>query len=220
MRRLVAIGVTALVASLLGFSPAAAQTGAYGDVPDDAFYSTPVAQLAAAGVFAGTECEEGFCPGEPIDRKTMAVWTVRVVTGQDPWLVSGTRFEDVDADGFFAPFIERMAELGFTAGCGDGTTYCPERSVTRAQMAVFLSRAYSLPDGPDPGFADVDSDAWYGAAVSKLAASGITGGCGDGTRILPWACDHPSPDGCLSCGAPSSEATTPPRWRFPLTVPR
>ena len=53
-------------------------------------------------------------------------------------------------------------------------------------MAVFLSRAYtSLPDGPAPGFTDVPDDAWYAADVARLAASGVTVGCGDGTRFCP-----------------------------------
>ena len=151
----------------------------------DAYYSEPVAALTAMGVFAGTECDAGFCPGEAIDRKTMAVWTVRVLTGQDPPTVSQTRFSDVDAESFYAPFVGRMAQLGITAGCGDGTRYCPDRNVTRAQMAAFLSRAYSLADGPDPGFTDVPAGAWYAADVARLAASGITAGCGDGTGFCP-----------------------------------
>lgn len=57
--------------------------------------------------------------------------------------------------------------------------------MTRAQMAVFLSRAFDLPAGPDPGFADVASYAWYGDEVAALAASGITHGCGDGTVFCP-----------------------------------
>ena len=164
---------------------ALAQAGGFGDVAGDAYYSEPVAALAAMGVFAGTECEAGFCPAAPIDRKTMAVWTVRVLDGADPPAVSESRFADVDATGFHAPFIERMAELGVTTGCGDGTNFCPEGSVTRAQMAVFLSRAYNLPEGRDPGFVDVSSDAWFAAEVAKLAASGITTGCGDGTNFCP-----------------------------------
>ena len=179
------VAVVAVFASVLGANTAVAQTGAYGDVPDDVYYSMPVAELAALGVFAGTGCGEGFCPGEPIDRKTMAVWMVRVLDGVDPAAVPETRFDDVDAAGFHARFIERMAELGVTTGCGDGSGFCPDRNVTRAQMAAFLSRAYDLPDGPDPGFSDVPPDAWYAADVAKLDASGITRGCGDGTRFCP-----------------------------------
>ena len=186
LRRLVVGLVAALVASLLAAAPAAAQTGVFDDVVDDAYYSVPVAALAEDGVFAGTECgDSGFCPSDSLDRQTMAVWTVRVLDGADPAAVSATRFADVQADSFFAPFIERMAELGVTAGCGDGTAFCPDASVTRAQMAVFLTRAFSLAPGPDPGFSDVPADAWYFDQMTALAASGITKGCGDGTVFCP-----------------------------------
>ena len=52
-------------------------------------------------------------------------------------------------------------------------------------MAAFLSRAYNLPDAPDPDFVDVPSDAWYAAEVARLVASKITFGCGDGTGFCP-----------------------------------
>ena len=145
----------------------------------------PVAALAEAGVFAGTECARGFCPDDPIDRKTMAVWVVRVLDGGEPPAVTESRFDDVDAASFHAPFIERMAELGVTTGCGDGTGFCPDRNVTRAEMAVFLTRAFGLPVDVDPGFPDVPGDAWYVAAVSSLVAANITHGCGDGTNFCP-----------------------------------
>ena len=87
------------------------------------------------------------------------------------------------AASFHAPFIERMADLEVTEGCGGGA-FCPDLNVSRAQMAVFLSRAYDLPDGPDPGFSDVPPDAWYAASVAKIAASQITAGCGD-TAFCP-----------------------------------
>ena len=176
-----AAGMVATVAA-----PAAAQGDTpFADVPDDAYYTVPVTELADDGVFAGTLCDAGFCPGEPMDRATMAVWMVRVLDGQDPKAVSQTRFNDADPAGFHAPFIERMAELGVTGGCGDGTNYCPDRAVPRAEMAVFLTRGFDLAEGPDPGFSDVSSDAWYATAVAALAASGITGGCGDGTTFCP-----------------------------------
>ena len=164
---------------------AAAQTGPYSDVPENAYYTTPVTALKEQGVFTDTLCAEGFCPGEAMDRKTMAVWVVRVLDGEDPPAVSQTRFNDVDADSFHAPFIERMFELEVTQGCGDGSGFCPHRNVTRAQMATLVSRAYRLPDGPDPNFSDVPEDAWYEADVAKLAASGITVGCGDGSAFCP-----------------------------------
>ena len=141
----------ALAASALAVSaPAAAQpqTPPFSDTSPDAFYSEAVGALADGGVFDGTECTEGMlCPGEPIDRKTMAVWIVRALDGQDPAETADSRFSDVDADSFHGRFIERVADLGVTAGCGDGTGFCPDATVPRDQMAVFLTRAFEL----DPG---------------------------------------------------------------------
>ena len=82
------------------------------------------------------------------------------------------------AGSFHAPFIERMAQLGVTAGCGGGN-FCPDGTVNRDQTAVFLTAAFDLEPGPDPGFTDVAPDAWYYDQVAALAASGITAGCGD-----------------------------------------
>ena len=180
----VALAVSALAAS----APAAAQTQTppFSDTSEDAFYSEAVGALADGGVFDGTECAEAMlCPGESIDRKTMAVWIVRALDGQDPAETANSRFSDVAADSFHGPFIERMADLGVTAGCGDGTAFCPDGTVTRDQMAVFLTRAFDLDPGPDPGFSDVAPDAWYYNSVAALAASRITAGCGDGTTFCP-----------------------------------
>ena len=79
--------VVAVLAAVLGAAAlvVGAQEGApYSDVPSGTYYAGPVSTLAAAGVFVGTECDEGFCPGAEIDRATMAVWTVRVLDGVDP----------------------------------------------------------------------------------------------------------------------------------------
>jgi len=42
--------------------------------------------------------------------------------------------------------IGRFAQRGITTGCGTDEqgrrVYCPERGVTRAEMAVFIIRAY------------------------------------------------------------------------------
>ena len=109
---------------------------------DGGIYAAPVAALAEAGVFVGTQCGANrFCASASLDRQTMAVWTVRVLDGADPAAVSASRFSDVDPDSFHAPSIERMTQLGVTAGCGDGTRFCPGETVTRAQMAIFLWRA-------------------------------------------------------------------------------
>ena len=53
-------------------------------------------------------------------------------------------FGDVPPSHLFSPFIEALAASGITAGCGDGTNYCPNAALTRGQMAVFLAKALGL----------------------------------------------------------------------------
>ena len=180
------VALAAAVALAAPLAPAGAQRSSpYPDVGGSAYYSEAVNALAADSVFAGTECNEGFCPDQPLDRATMAVWTVRVLDGQDPEAATSGRFTDVDASHPHAAFIERFAELGVTRGCQDGSAFCPDDTVTRAQMAVFLARTFDLDGGPYPAFSDVPADAWYAADVAKLASSGITRGCGDGSVFCP-----------------------------------
>ena len=79
----------------------------------------------------------------------------------------------------FEDAIAWMAEEGITSGCGNAS-FCPKSSVTRAQMAVFLTRALDLAPAGDQGFEDIGSlSATFRAAINSLAAAGITGGCVD-----------------------------------------
>ena len=96
-------------------------------------------------------------------------------------------FDDVDTTYWAYSFIERLSAAGITGGCSaNPPQYCPEDSVTRAQMAVFLLRgihgaAYTPPDvGSSTGFGDVPTTYWAAAWIKQLAAEGITSGCGGG----------------------------------------
>ncbi len=52
-------------------------------------------------------------------------------------------FGDVPTSYWAFQHIEALAASGITAGCGGGN-FCPETTVTRAQMAVFLAKAFGL----------------------------------------------------------------------------
>jgi hypothetical protein len=115
-------------------------------------------------------------------------------------VLTGSNFEAVDTsdlmpwvfgdvpDSYWAwNFVERLYTAGITGGCGvSPRRYCPEGTVTRAQMAVFLERgihssSYNPPAiGGSTGFGDVDPTYWAAAWIKQLAAEGITGGCGNG----------------------------------------
>ena len=88
----------------------------------------------------------------------------------------GTFFDD-DGD-VHEPLIEAIAAAGITRGCGGvlGDLYCPDRAVTRGQMAAFLVRALRLPPSSLDAFGD-DEDSIFAADIDALAAAGITRGC-------------------------------------------
>ena len=127
-----------VVAVVLAPAGAMAQSEAvepvFADVPVDAYYHEPVQSLAAMGVFEGTECEEGFCPGQPLLRREMAVWLIRALEGSDEATDHESRFADVEDDDWQIPYIERMADLGITAGCkSDPPQFCPDSPVSRGR---------------------------------------------------------------------------------------
>ena len=123
-------------------------------------------------------CGDGkLCPNEPITRWEMAVALVRVLDGDDPAPVQATRFSDVDPAVWWAAHVERLAELGVTVGCARGPLrYCPDRAVTRAQMASFLKRALDLPVAAPAGFADTVGSV-HESDIDALHAAGVTAGC-------------------------------------------
>jgi hypothetical protein len=79
-----------------------------------------------------------------------------------------------------------MKDLGITAGCSP-TTYCPGYPVTRGEMAVFIIAArYGTINftgfnyTTTPYFSDEPSSDGFFPFIQKMAAAGITAGCGNG----------------------------------------
>jgi len=59
-------------------------------------------------------------------------------------------FADVPSDDGAWPQVEALAASGITAGCGGGA-FCPDATLTRRQMAVFLAKALGLHWGSGSG---------------------------------------------------------------------
>ena len=169
--------VVVLVGSVLGPTTGVDASGGFSDV-EGTTHEEAIRALAEEGVFEGTECRPGeFCPTDPVERWVVAVWLVRILDGGDPPPVETTRFADVDASQWWAPYVERLADLGVTTGCAtQPARFCPYETTNRARMASFLVRAFQLPSAPPAGFADVEGGA-HAANIDALAASGITSGC-------------------------------------------
>ncbi len=93
-------------------------------------------------------------------------------------------FLDVAHLNLFHDSVEAIFRAGITAGCGGGN-YCVYADVTRAQMAVFLLKAEHgssyVPPSCTGVFGDVTCPGGFAADwIERLAAEGITSGCGGG----------------------------------------
>ncbi len=131
-----------------GYAPPAASGTVFGDVAKGDFASAFIEQLSTEGITAG--CGSGnYCPTVPVTRAPMAKFLLKAhdggsyVPSQPPTGI----FSDVSPTDPFAAFIEELSRRGITSGCGGGK-YCPNQNVTRAQMAAFLARAFSIPLAP------------------------------------------------------------------------
>ena len=114
----------------------------------------------------------------------MAVWLIRALDGSEPPAAAATRFADVDAGEWWAGHVERLAGLNITVGClREPLRFCPDRAVTRAQMATLLVRTFGLAEAEPAGFADTEGRT-HGENIDKLTEAGITAGCGQG-RYCP-----------------------------------
>ena len=97
----------------------------------------------------------------------------------------GTRFDDVHTGHTHREAISAIAEAGITKGC-TSTSFCPQRTVTRGQMATFLTRALDLPEAGQHPFDDVPSTHPHRDAIAAVAEAGIARGDGTG-RFAPDA---------------------------------
>ncbi|HUE99837.1 MAG TPA: choice-of-anchor Q domain-containing protein [Anaerolineales bacterium] len=126
--------------------PLVGGSSGFDDVPTSYWAAAWIKQLAAEGITGG--CGSGlYCPESPVTRGQMAVFLLRSKYGASyapPAVGASTGFGDVPATYWAGAWIKQLVAEGITAGCGTGT-YCPEDSVTRAQMAVFLVRTFNVP---------------------------------------------------------------------------
>lgn len=156
------------------------------DVPFSYWANSYIERLYNAGITGG--CGTGiYCPDNSVTRAQMAVFLLKGIHGSGyipPAINGSTGFSDVATDHWASAWIKQLAAEAITSGCGAGI-YCPEATVTRAQMAVFLLKAkhgsaYSPPVSTGV-FTDVPVGYWADKWIEQLAVEGITSGCGAGT---------------------------------------
>ena len=142
------------------------------DVPATAWYNTAVSTMAKLGIVNGG-ADGYFRPNDPIARAEIAAMIARC----DGAYYTGTSTVFSDTYGHWAAgYIDRAYELGWINGYG--TTYAPDRYISRAETVAVLNRV--LNRAPQytsdltrnyTTFSDVATSAWYYLDVEEAANS-------------------------------------------------
>lgn len=157
------------------FSTASAQL--FTDVKETSSHYKHMEYLVNAGII-DADAEQAFRAGESITRYEAAELLARALK-LDTELRPIPTYTDVAEDDPRMPIIAAVTELQIMTG-SDGT-FKPDASLTRAQAAGILTRAFSLQGAASSSFPDVAATHWAASAISALIANQITTGFEDGT---------------------------------------
>lgn len=169
--------------------------------------------VASRGLLTGTS-DTTFSPNSTITRGALVTGFRTVGRYRPGRYASSSRFSDVPAMAYYAPFVEWAASKEIVNGTG-AASFEPDRPVTREEMAVIMQRyagklGYTLPKEREAEiFADnatITSD--MKDAVQAMQQAGVM----NGQRrqvVRPEGHCHPAPRPPPSCGA---------LWRSLLTA--
>ncbi|PSL48520.1 S-layer family protein [Salsuginibacillus halophilus] len=137
-----------------------------------------VIELAERGVIQGFE-DGTFRPDNSLTRGEAVVMLTRDLdVNADAF--EDTDFPDVAEDRFYAAAVAAGSELGWVEGSNG--KFRPNESLSRAEMAAILTRAYEIEavTGGNAGFPDVPSDHWAAGVIETIQHQGITTGDDNG----------------------------------------
>ena len=156
-----------------GWETAAPTQATYKDVPLDAWYAGAVEAAYAHGAL--TDQSDSFRPDDPITREELAVMLVRALGyGTIAGLVQDLPmpFTDVTTN---VGYTTMAYDLGLVGGT-TSTTFSPEKTATREQVAVILMRLYDKLHSAAPGKVGIVSSAEGLGSLEGYEAVAITGG--------------------------------------------
>lgn len=180
LRRLLTLaGLVVTGLSLLGTTALAAELPPGGTFIDDdgSVHEGSIEAIFTEGLTVGCD-DRGirYCPSDIVTRGQMAAMLSRALSLPS---TSEDFFTD-DDDSAFETAINKIAEAGITVGCNPpaNTHYCPDKGVSRGEMATLLVRGFPelLTDGDPDVFGD-DDDSVHQNNINRIAAARVTLGC-------------------------------------------
>jgi hypothetical protein len=143
---------------------------------DGSVHEGSIEAVAAAGITKGCNPPNNslYCPDEAVTRGQMATFLWRAL---DLRPTANDHFID-DEGHMFEEAINRLAESGITRGCNppENDRFCPDREMTRGEMAAMLVRGFGYSQEHGDHFVD-DEHSNFENAIDRLAAARVTFGC-------------------------------------------
>ena len=147
---------------------------------DDSVHQANIEIIAERGITVGCDPAhlDRFCPDRTVTRAQMMAFLARAL-GEEGSDQAASRFTDVPADAWYRPHLERLADLGVVQ-TSPGGAFRPSDPLTRAEMAVLLTRAFdhiTAVAQPTGVFDDVPANAAAAGEIEATYAAGVTRGC-------------------------------------------
>ena len=167
-------------------------------------HELPISALAESNPrFRFFKCAEDlFCPDDPAPRWLVAVWLHDALTNRGAPIIQNV-FADAAGDDRWrwAKYASVLFEMGVTTGCKwEPLQFCPDRTVTRGQLAAFLSRAFGLTtQAASHPFSD-SADSIFADAIAAVYEHRISGLEPCNTDPLEYCAGRPVTRGQLAAG--------------------
>lgn len=180
--------VTGCALALDGTTQTGALTPTFTDVPATHWAFAHVESIADRGIVGGIGGGL-FNPGSDMTRGDFVTVLGRYL-GVDTALYAGSKFTDVNASMYYAPYVNWAAEAGIVGGYGGGR-FGPTDKITREQMATLIVNfadtfGISLTDinGKAQFADDASISSWAKDGVYTAKAAGLVDGTG-GNNFSP-----------------------------------
>lgn len=110
-------------------------TTAFEDVPENAWYATPVNTLASLGIISGVG-DNRFEPDRSITRAEFTALAMKFTVGAEK---EENIFSDVKPTDWFYEAVTGSIQFGWINGYGDGT-FRPNNTITRAEVTAIVNK--------------------------------------------------------------------------------
>ncbi|KFN02459.1 N-acetylmuramoyl-L-alanine amidase [Bacillus clarus] len=155
-----------------------AATKEFSDVPKGHWAYDAINDLTSKNIIAGYDNGK-FGLGDDVTREQVAALMYRVLKPEAKNEYKNPYPDVSPSTTMFPNEILALTEMGIFKGDDKGN-FRPKASLTRAEMAVVLHKAFKLEIKANHTFNDVDPNSWAKDAISALQSNGIATGDGTG----------------------------------------